>query len=152
MYEAPAREGQVSVVVAIQTCRAVWACIDPTLCQTASLDVLPQAHEGMTLRIIGPTGLSWGLSSFQWTRGYPSPTSPRSLDWFWNNQPKDLRSSLQFFDFDKECLENKSAWPLLLNSEWPGKNDLLLSSSAIYSLKFSVLSRFYALEVSILLF
>jgi hypothetical protein len=58
MYEAPAREGRVSVVVAIQTCRAVWACTDPTLCQTASLDVLSQAHEGMTLRIIGPMGLS----------------------------------------------------------------------------------------------
>jgi hypothetical protein len=58
MYEAPAREGRVSVVIAIQTRRSVWACVDPTLCQTASLDVLPQAHEGMTLRIIGPTGLS----------------------------------------------------------------------------------------------
>jgi hypothetical protein len=58
MYEAPAREGRVSVVVAIQTRRAVWPCADPTLCQTASLDVLSQAHEGMTLRIIGPMGLS----------------------------------------------------------------------------------------------
>jgi hypothetical protein len=58
MYEAPAREGRVSVVIAIQTRRTVWACADPTLCQTASLDVLPQDHEGMTLRIIGPTGLS----------------------------------------------------------------------------------------------
>jgi hypothetical protein len=58
MYEAPAREGRVSVAVAIQTRRAVWACVDPVLCQTASLDVPPQAHEGMTLRIIGPTGLS----------------------------------------------------------------------------------------------
>jgi hypothetical protein len=58
MYEAPAREGRVSVVIAIQTCRAVWVCADPTLCQTASLVVLPQAHEGMALLIIGPTGLS----------------------------------------------------------------------------------------------
>jgi hypothetical protein len=58
MYEAPAREGWVSIVIAIQTCWTVWACADPTLCQTASLDVLPQAHEGMTLRIIGPMGLS----------------------------------------------------------------------------------------------
>jgi hypothetical protein len=57
MYEAPAREGQVSVAVAIQTRRAVWVCIDLVLCQSASLDVPPQAHEGMTLRIIGPTGL-----------------------------------------------------------------------------------------------
>jgi hypothetical protein len=58
MYEALAREGRVSVVVAVQTRRAVWACVDPVLCQSASLDVLPQAHEGMTLRIIGPTSLS----------------------------------------------------------------------------------------------
>jgi hypothetical protein len=29
----------------------------------------PQAHEGMTLRIIGPAGLSRGLLAFQWTRG-----------------------------------------------------------------------------------
>jgi hypothetical protein len=58
MYEAPAREGLVSIVIAIQIRRTVWACADPTLCQTASLDVLPQAREGMTLRIIGPTCLS----------------------------------------------------------------------------------------------
>jgi hypothetical protein len=58
MYEPPAREGRVSIAVAIQTRRAVWACVDPVLCQTASLDVPPQAHEEMTLRIIGPTGLS----------------------------------------------------------------------------------------------
>jgi hypothetical protein len=49
MYEAPAREGRVSVAVAIRTRRAVWVCADPVLCQTASLDVPPQAHEGMTL-------------------------------------------------------------------------------------------------------
>jgi hypothetical protein len=58
MYEAPMREGRVPVAVAIQTHRAVWACVDPVLCQSTSLDVPPQAHEGMTLRIIGPTGLS----------------------------------------------------------------------------------------------
>jgi hypothetical protein len=58
MYEALAREGRVSVAVAVQTRRVVWACNDPVLCQSASLDVLPQTHEGMTLRIIGPTGLS----------------------------------------------------------------------------------------------
>jgi hypothetical protein len=66
------------------------------LCQSASPDVPPQAHEGTTLRIIGPMGLSWGPLSFWWTQGYPSPTSPRSLAWFWNNRPKDPRSSLQF--------------------------------------------------------
>jgi hypothetical protein len=57
MHEAPAREGRVSVAVAIQTRRAVWVYVDLVLCQSASLDVLPQAHEGMTLRIIGLMGL-----------------------------------------------------------------------------------------------
>jgi hypothetical protein len=57
MYEAPAREGRVPVAVAIQTHQAVWACVDPVLCQFTSLDVPPQAHEGMSLRIIRPTGL-----------------------------------------------------------------------------------------------
>jgi hypothetical protein len=58
MYEAPAREGQVTVVIIAQIHRAVLVCVDPVLCQSASLDVPPQAHEGMTLRIIGPTSLS----------------------------------------------------------------------------------------------
>jgi hypothetical protein len=58
MYEAPAREGRVTVVVIAQLHRVVWVCVDPVLCQSASLDVPPQAHEGTTLRIIGPTGLS----------------------------------------------------------------------------------------------
>jgi hypothetical protein len=58
MYEAPVREGRVSVAVAIQTRLAILAYVDPVLCQIASLDVPPQAHEGMTLQIIGPTGLS----------------------------------------------------------------------------------------------
>jgi hypothetical protein len=58
MYEAPAQEGRVPVAVAIQTHWVVWACVNPVLCQSASLDVPPQAHEGMTLRIIGPMGLS----------------------------------------------------------------------------------------------
>jgi hypothetical protein len=57
MYEAPAREGRVSVAVIIQTRWAVWVCVDLVLCQSVALDVPPQAHEGMTLRIIGPTGL-----------------------------------------------------------------------------------------------
>jgi hypothetical protein len=58
IHEAPTREGRVTVAFITQIHRAVWACVDPVLCQSASLDVLPQAHEGMTLRIIGPTGLS----------------------------------------------------------------------------------------------
>ena len=58
MYEDTVREGRIIVAVAAQIHRAVWACVDPILCQSTLLDVPPQAHEGMTLRIIGPTGLS----------------------------------------------------------------------------------------------
>jgi hypothetical protein len=58
MYEAPAREGRVTIAIIAQIHRVVWFCVDPVLCQSASLDVPPQVHEGMTLRIIGPTGLS----------------------------------------------------------------------------------------------
>jgi hypothetical protein len=58
MYEAPTREGRVTVVITARIHRAVWACVDLVLCQSASLDVPPQAHEGMTSRMIGPTGLS----------------------------------------------------------------------------------------------
>jgi hypothetical protein len=57
MHEAPAREGRVTVVITAQIHQAVWACVDPILCRSTSLGALPQAHEGMTLRIIGPTGL-----------------------------------------------------------------------------------------------
>ena len=58
MYEAIVREGRVPVAVAIQTHRAVWACVNPILCQSTLAVVPPSAHEEVTLRIIGPTGLS----------------------------------------------------------------------------------------------
>jgi hypothetical protein len=58
MYEAPAREGRVTFVITARIHRVVWACIDSVLCRSASLDVPAQAHEGMTSRMIGPTGLS----------------------------------------------------------------------------------------------
>jgi hypothetical protein len=41
-----------------QCCGAVWACTDPALCRFAFLIVPPLAHEGVTLRSIGPLGLS----------------------------------------------------------------------------------------------
>jgi hypothetical protein len=41
-----------------QRCGAVRACTNPALCRSASLVVPPQAHEGVTLRFIGPLGLS----------------------------------------------------------------------------------------------
>jgi hypothetical protein len=73
MYGAPAREGRILVVVVVQTHRHVWACVNPILCQSTLPDVPPQAHEGMTLRVIGPAGLSRGLLAFQWTRGISVP-------------------------------------------------------------------------------
>jgi hypothetical protein len=54
MYEGTAREGRINVAVIAQIHRAVWACVNPVLCQSTSLDVPLQAHEGMTLRAIGP--------------------------------------------------------------------------------------------------
>jgi hypothetical protein len=73
MYEAPTREGRILVAVAVQTHRAVWACVDPILCQSILAGAPPQAHEGMTLRIIGPAGFSRGLLAFQWTLGISVP-------------------------------------------------------------------------------
>jgi hypothetical protein len=64
MCGAPVREGRVTVVITVPIHRAVWACVDPVLCLSALLDVFSQAHEGMTSRTIGPTGLSRGLLSF----------------------------------------------------------------------------------------
>jgi hypothetical protein len=54
MYEAPAWEGRILVAVAVQTHRAVWACVNRILCQSTLAGVPPQAHKGMTLRTIGP--------------------------------------------------------------------------------------------------
>jgi hypothetical protein len=67
-------KGRVTVAITAQIYWAIWACVDPALCQSALLDVPPQAHEGVTLRIIGPTVLPRGILSFWWTQGHPSPT------------------------------------------------------------------------------
>jgi hypothetical protein len=75
---APARESRISVVVARSTSWAVRACTNPASCQHVLLIVPPQAHERMTLRFMGPLGLSWGLLLFQWTRGISIPHTPHS--------------------------------------------------------------------------
>jgi hypothetical protein len=54
MYEDIVRGGRIIAAVAAQIHRVVWACVDPILCQSTSLDAPPQAHEGMTLRTIVP--------------------------------------------------------------------------------------------------
>jgi hypothetical protein len=79
MYVAPAREGRVTVVITARIHRAIWARFDLALCRSALSDVPPQAHKGMTLQIIGPTGPLRGILSFWWTRGISVPHKPRSL-------------------------------------------------------------------------
>jgi hypothetical protein len=54
MYEGTAREGRITVAVIARIHRVVWACVNPVSCQSTSLDVPLQAHDGMTLRAIGP--------------------------------------------------------------------------------------------------
>jgi hypothetical protein len=56
--EAPARESRISVAVIRSTLWAVRVCTNPTSCRSALLVVSPQAYERMTLRFIGPLGLS----------------------------------------------------------------------------------------------
>jgi hypothetical protein len=58
LHGAPARESRILVVVTCSTLWAVRACTNPALRQLALLIVPSQAHEGMTLRFIGPLGLS----------------------------------------------------------------------------------------------
>ena len=54
MYEDTVREVRIIAMVATQIYQAVWAYVDPILCQSTSLGVPPQTHEGMTLRNITP--------------------------------------------------------------------------------------------------
>jgi hypothetical protein len=56
--EAPARESRISVAVIRLTLWVVRVCTNPALCLSALLVASPQAHERMTLRFIGPLGLS----------------------------------------------------------------------------------------------
>jgi hypothetical protein len=58
LHGAPARESRILVVVACSTLWTVRACTNPALRQPALLIVPSQAHERMTLRFIGPLGLS----------------------------------------------------------------------------------------------
>jgi hypothetical protein len=79
MYVAPAREGRVTIVITARIHRAVWACVDPALHRSALLGVPPQAHEGMTLRIIGPRAPREASCPSGGLEEYLSPISPRSL-------------------------------------------------------------------------
>jgi hypothetical protein len=74
MYEDTIREGRIIATVAAQIHRATWACVDPILCQSTSPDVPPQAHEGMTLRTIGPKAFREVFWPSSGPGGYLSPT------------------------------------------------------------------------------
>jgi hypothetical protein len=54
-----------------QRCWAIRARTDPTLCRSASLVVLPQAHEGMTFTIY------WALGPF--VRSFILPVDPGDI-------------------------------------------------------------------------
>jgi hypothetical protein len=68
MYAVPVREGRVAVCdLRLNSSGRLG------MRRSGLLDVPPQAHEGMTLWIIGPTGPSRGILSFWWTRGISVP-------------------------------------------------------------------------------
>jgi hypothetical protein len=97
MYEAPAREGRILVAVVVQTHRTVWAYVNPILCRPTLLDVPPQAHKRMTLRIIRPAGLLRGLLAFQWTREISVPHKPPIFGLIFEiNGPKILGPACSF--------------------------------------------------------
>jgi hypothetical protein len=54
MYRAPAREGRVTVAIAAQVHRAVWAFVDPVLCQSTLLGVPPRPTKGWPRKLLSP--------------------------------------------------------------------------------------------------
>jgi hypothetical protein len=99
---APAR------ITAVDNVWIQWAArarVNPILCWSILLDIPPLAHEGMTLRDNGPEAFREAFLPSSGPRGYLSPTSPQSLSWFWNNQPKDSRSNLQFLILVRNALK-----------------------------------------------
>jgi hypothetical protein len=75
MHQDTVREGQVTAAVVAQIYWIVWARVDPILHQSASLNVPPQAHEGMTLRNIGPKAFREVFQPSIGPGGYLSPTT-----------------------------------------------------------------------------
>jgi hypothetical protein len=73
MYEDTVREGRITAAVIAQIHQAVWACVDPILCQSALSNVPPQAHE-MALRNIGPKAFRRVFQPSSGPGGYPSLT------------------------------------------------------------------------------
>jgi hypothetical protein len=79
MYGAPAREGWVTVAITAQIHRAVWACVDPVLCQSVLLNISPRPSKGRPHELLGPRAFREVFYPSGGPGGYLSPTSPRSL-------------------------------------------------------------------------
>jgi hypothetical protein len=105
MCGAPVREGRVTVVITAPIHRAVWACVDPVFHQSALLDVSPRPTKGWPREPLGPRAFCEVFYPSGGPGGYLSPTSYWSLGWFWNNRPKDPRSSLQSLILPRNALK-----------------------------------------------
>jgi hypothetical protein len=110
---------------------------------------LPRPTKGWPCGLLGPRASREVSYPSGGPGGYSSPTSPRSLGWFWNNRPKDPRSSLQSLILTRNALEISLSghyfWTL---------SDLVKTIFycilLLLFLEFGVLSQAYASEVSIL--
>jgi hypothetical protein len=130
---------------------SIQSCINP-LHQT----FLSRPTKGWPYEILGPRPFARSFSLLVDPGDIRPPQAPNLWVDFETIGPKILGPACSFW-FDKECFENRFVEPLLLNSEWLDKNDLLLFSSSIihrsflYSSEIGALSLVYALEISILL-
>ena len=128
---APARESRISVVIARSTLWAVRVCTNPASCQPALLIVPPRPTKERPYDLWGPWAFREVFYPSSGPGGYPSPTSPRSLGWFWNKWPKDRRSSLQSLILIGNALEISLSGHCFWILSDPVKKIFLLSSFAI---------------------
>jgi hypothetical protein len=70
------REGRVTVVITAPIHRAIWACVDPVLCQSALLDVSPRPTKGWPRELLGPRAFREVFYPSGGPGGYMSPTVP----------------------------------------------------------------------------
>jgi hypothetical protein len=92
---------------------------------------LPRPTKGWPYDLLGPWAFREVFYPSSGPGGYLSPTSPRSLGWFWNNRSKDPKSSLRSL-----FVTGSTFWVIPV-------------SFCFYCSKFGVLSQALASEVSI---
>jgi hypothetical protein len=154
--EGAAWENRITAVDNVWFQWAARARVDPILCRSILPDIPPLTHEGMALRNNGHEAFRETFLPSSGPRGYLSPTSPQSLSWFWNNRPKDSRSSLQFLILVRNALKiglsSCCFWTLSNSVKTIFYYPLLsLFISLCFILQKSVLCLLvYALEISIL--